>query len=102
MADLNNSSEYIKKKQEYSDLLSLPQWKNKRSAILQRDGNKCCSCGSTLSLNVHHRQYHINQNTQKYILPWGYANKYLITLCENCHKAGHANYKVPVFNINHN
>jgi 5-methylcytosine-specific restriction endonuclease McrA len=84
---------------KYGRLLSLPHWKSKRNQILLRDGNKCRSCGSNNSLQVHHRQYHVSKKTGEFLFPWKYQNKYLITLCEKCHSAGHANYKVPTFNI---
>jgi 5-methylcytosine-specific restriction endonuclease McrA len=86
----------------YSKLLNTPQWYQKRKQILQRDGNKCRHCSSTVSLNVHHRQYHKAEQSGYYLLPWKYHDRYLITLCEECHHAGHANYNVPTFNINHN
>lgn len=84
---------------DYSNLLKSPQWFNKRKTILSRDDNKCRCCGSVDRLHVHHRQYHLRKQTGKFKLPWKYQNKYLITLCENCHKAGHQNLKVPFFKI---
>jgi len=87
---------------EYNKLLMTPQWQQRRKEILKRDANKCRHCGAISGLNVHHRQYHISEQTGYFLLPWKYANRYLITLCEKCHQAGHANYKVPTFNINHN
>ena len=86
----------------YNRLLLTQQWYQKRKLILQRDGNKCRNCGATSNLNIHHKQYHKAEQTGDYLLPWKYNDDYLITLCEKCHKAGHANYKVPTFNINHN
>lgn len=86
----------------YNNLLLTSQWQKKRKEILQRDDNKCQNCGATSNLNVHHRQYHKTKQTGHYLLPWRYHDRYLITLCEKCHHAGHSNYKVPIFNINHN
>lgn len=84
---------------EYGQLLSLPQWKKKRKQILLRDGKKCRSCGSTYFLQVHHRQYHVLKSIGQFKLPWKYESKYLITLCEKCHNAGHSKFRVPIFSI---
>jgi 5-methylcytosine-specific restriction endonuclease McrA len=84
---------------EYGELLSFPQWKKRRKQILLRDGRKCRSCGDTGFLQVHHRQYHVIKSIGKFKLPWKYEGRYLITLCEKCHTAGHSKYSVPVFSI---
>lgn len=84
---------------EYNSLLKSPQWIEKRKIILARDNNKCRCCSSTTGLHVHHRQYHLSKQTGNFIVPWKYENKYLITLCEKCHSAGHAKFKVPSFTI---
>lgn len=68
------------KKQTYSDKLKSPKWQKKRLEIMQRDKFTCKLCGDTeTQLHVHHKEY-INGND-----PWEYDNKYLITLCEDCH-----------------
>jgi len=82
----------------YSELLNMPQWKEKRKEILARDGFCCRNCKSTTGLQVHHRQYHVIGNTKSFYKPWEYPSRYLITLCEDCHKSGHKKYNVPVFN----
>lgn len=83
----------------YNILLKNPKWFEKRKIILERDNNKCFNCGSSEDLQVHHRQYHISKRIRNFILPWNYPNKYLITLCEKCHKMGHLKYIVPTFEI---
>ena len=83
----------------YNDLLLSPLWINKRKKILIRDNNRCRSCGKSERLDVHHRQYHIIKSTGKFKLPWEYNDRYLITLCENCHYSGHELIKVPIFEI---
>lgn len=83
----------------YNDLLLSPLWINKRKKILIRDNNRCRSCGKSERLHVHHRQYHIIKSTGKFKLPWEYNDRYLITLCENCHYSGHELIKVPIFEI---
>ncbi len=84
---------------EYNTLLKSPRWFEKRKTILARDGNKCRCCGATTTLQAHHRQYHVSKRTGQFLLPWKYQSKYLITLCDKCHSAGHANFKVPTFTI---
>lgn len=83
----------------YNDLLLRPLWLNKRKKILIRDNNRCRNCGMAKGLHVHHRQYHIIKSTGKFKLPWEYNDRYLITLCENCHYSGHELIRVPIFEI---
>ena len=79
------------------------RWRQRREVIMTRDQGRCRCCGSTLQLQVHHRQYHVDAVTGAWKAPWEYADNLLVTLCERCHQAGHARFKVPVFplkNIN--
>ncbi|MBE6331995.1 MAG: HNH endonuclease [Bacteroidales bacterium] len=82
----------------YKDLLFDVRWKRKRARILDRDGYKCVVCGSTENLTVHHKQYHVDKDGRKHV-PWDYDDKYLVTLCNVCHRRGHAMYNVPVFEV---
>lgn len=82
----------------YGGLLWDKRWREKRARILSRDNNCCVNCGSTKDLTVHHKQYHLTPNGRKFA-PWAYDDKYLITLCKKCHRAGHNKYKVPAFVI---
>ena len=84
---------------EYQMLLQTKSWRIKRSEILKRDKHQCVNCKSSKNLNVHHKQYHYIKKTGDKIYPWDYLPKYLITLCEYCHKNGHFNYKIPSFGI---
>ena len=53
-----------KQMQEYSKLLSTPQWKEFSNRVKSRDGRKCQCCGtSTGPLHAHHMQYHVNSVT---------------------------------------
>lgn len=62
----------------YSDLLKDPRWQKKRLDIMNRDSFSCQRCFSTdKTLHVHHIKY-IGK-------PWECPDKYLITLCEQCH-----------------
>lgn len=85
-------------KELYNQLLKDPRWESKRLSILLRDHYQCRNCGSNRKLQIHHRQYHINKRGHK-VNPWAYNNKYLITLCDTCHKRGHELYKVPVLTL---
>ena len=82
----------------YNELLQQPEWLNKRKEILKRDFHRCRNCSSKEGLQVHHRQYHLRSNGSK-VAPWDYETKYLITLCESCHKHGHSQFKVPFYPI---
>ncbi len=82
----------------YQELLKTPKWETKRVSILIRDDYRCRHCGQKNGLQVHHRQYHINKFGDK-LKPWDYADRYLITLCNECHHKGHELYKVPVFKL---
>ena len=81
----------------YNSLLSSPRWQDKRNLIIRRDAFKCRACASTSTLQVHHRQYHIDMKTGFKKNPWDYSNKYLVTLCKECHQAGHKLYNIPFF-----
>ena len=83
----------------YSNLLLTPQWLDKRSIILKRDGNKCRYCGASNYLQVHHRQYHTCSKTGMKKNPWQYDDKYLVTLCRKCHENGHNQFTVPTYPI---
>jgi 5-methylcytosine-specific restriction endonuclease McrA len=83
----------------YAELLQSTQWHNKRQIILKRDGNVCRNCGSTKSIEVHHRQYHLVSKTGEFRKPWEYSDSKLISLCTQCHKSGHKKFKVPVFHV---
>jgi len=76
---------------KYSDLLEDKKWQNKRQFILKRDENKCTSCGTKNKLQVHHIIYYADKPK-----PWLYPNKYLITLCDDCHKEYHLKNEVEI------
>jgi hypothetical protein len=65
---------------DYKEKLKDPRWQKKRLEIFQRDEFKCKKCkDSTTTLCVHHLKYFKNKE------PWDYDNKYLETLCIECH-----------------
>ena len=64
----------------YSQKLKSPKWQKKRLEILQRDEFKCKNCNSEeKTLHIHHLDYDKCE-------PWEYENRFLITLCEDCHE----------------
>ena len=83
----------------YKQQLWSDDWKIKRKEILERDLHTCRNCGSKESLHVHHRQYHMTREDMQLVNCWEYDNKYLITLCEPCHSAGHEQYKIQYFTL---
>ena len=65
----------------YSEKLRDPRWQKKRLCVMQRDGFACRDCGDADStLHVHHCYYEKGD-------PWQTDEKFLLTLCENCHEA---------------
>lgn len=99
MTDTIATQKREERRAEYSRLLLTDSWRERRAKILDRDLNRCRNCGSKAGLEVHHRQYHKQRLTGAFRRPWEYEDKYLVTLCSRCHKAGHEQYKVPVFNV---
>ena len=68
--------------EEYAEKLRDPRWQKKRLEIFSRDGWKCVLCKDREStLHVHHLFYFYKKE------PWDIVNGFLITVCENCHKA---------------
>jgi 5-methylcytosine-specific restriction endonuclease McrA len=72
-----------KEKLTYSEQLSDKRWLNRREEIFRAKGRVCSKCGSKERLQIHHIEYLPNK------LAWEYKNKYLIVLCEKCHKKAH-------------
>jgi ribosomal protein S27AE len=72
---------FIQKGVSYKELLKDNHWKVKRDKILKRDKYRCVRCGYSKGLNVHHLKYVGS--------PWDCPDKYLITLCLNCHSYFH-------------
>lgn len=79
----------------YRELLFDERWLIKKAKILKRDQYQCVNCGATEHLVVHHRQYHKSRKTDERLPPWEYDDKYLVTLCETCHRRGHYKYQIP-------
>jgi 5-methylcytosine-specific restriction endonuclease McrA len=71
----------------YEEQLKDSRWIAKRNEIKKRDNNECKMCASKKQLQVHHSKYKFGS------LAWEYDNRYLITVCESCHKLFHGKVK---------
>ena len=68
----------------YSEQIKHPKWQKKRLEILERDEFRCTNCDSKDdTLHVHHYLYKKDRKI------WEYNNKYLTTLCDECHSNWH-------------
>lgn len=67
----------------YLEQLNDPRWQKRRNEIFREKGRRCSKCGCTDNLQIHHVQYFPNK------MAWEYKSKYLIVLCERCHKRLH-------------
>ncbi len=70
----------------YKQLLNTFEWSVKRFKILRRDKFACSKCDhikSRKQLQVHHTEYIDG------LMPWEYEDKYLVTLCDECHSTHH-------------
>lgn len=65
------------------NFLTSKEWKQLRADILERDGHKCCLCGSVQGLNVHHML------PQKFYKRFQLDCDNLITVCSKCHFSIH-------------
>jgi 5-methylcytosine-specific restriction endonuclease McrA len=67
-------------KKAYYEYLQSYDWRKKRKIALEFYGRNCCLCGSTHSIQVHHRNYKnlFKENMED-----------LILLCESCHRNFH-------------
>jgi hypothetical protein len=65
----------------YNEKLLSPKWQKKRLKILERDNFTCQFCQSKEdTLHIHHKKYSEGE-------PWEIEDKYLITLCKECHES---------------
>jgi len=56
-----------------------------------RDHHKCCKCGKTYNLEVHHKRYYVNG--QSIIGKELNHLDSLMLLCEDCHQKEHEKWK---------
>ena len=61
-------------------MMNLEKW---AKAVKERDGFKCCVCGSTEKLNAHHIKYKAEHPENSLKIENG------ITLCRTCHRIAH-------------
>ena len=81
----------------YRNLLKSDKWRSRRKEILNRDNHKCCWCGSSKYLQVHHRYYELYPD-DSFVEPWDYPDNALMTLCKECHEKAHKLYKIKFYN----
>ena len=89
----------MKEPKQYQEALKSTQWQSLRKKVLFRDKFECQNCGSKKNLQVHHKEYFIDESN-KFFKPHEYPINSLSTLCENCHKKLHQQTKVPVKKYN--
>lgn len=64
----------------YKEKLLDPRWQEKRLRVLDRDKWTCTECSDKiLTKHVHHKRYFRGKD------PWDIDDKYLCTLCVECH-----------------
>lgn len=82
---------------KYSEQLQSPYWYARREEIKKRDNYTCRMCTNSCGkLIVHHIAYKLDR------MAWEYPDCYLITLCEDCHKAVHyfiSEYNDPIWTV---
>jgi len=63
---------------DYDKYLESDKWKRIRQQRINHDGGRCKNCGSTVNLQVHHKEYD----------SYGDENikEHLVTLCSDCHR----------------
>ena len=81
-----------RKDDAYRNLLKSEKWRSRKKEILNRDNHKCCWCGSSKYLQVHHRYYDLYPD-DSFVEPWDYPDGALMTLCKNCHEKAHKLYE---------
>ena len=65
----------------YAEKLKDPRWQRKRLEVFDRDRWTCRNCGKgDMTLIVHHACYFAKRE------PWEYDNRFLYTLCTECHE----------------
>jgi 5-methylcytosine-specific restriction endonuclease McrA len=62
-----------------------PEWRQQRTACLQRDGFACQQCEATENLHVHH--------WEPYRFSFDNSLENLVTLCAECHRDVHNSYR---------
>jgi 5-methylcytosine-specific restriction endonuclease McrA len=75
----------------YRNLLKSDKWRSRRKEILDRDNHKCCWCGSSKYLQVHHRYYELYPD-DSFVEHWDYPDNALMTFCKECHEKAHKLY----------
>ena len=80
---VRGSGNTLKSNLTYQEQLKDERWKEKRLKILKKFNFKCCLCGCSENLNIHHLVY------KKGKMAWEYCDSNYIVLCKDCHKKVH-------------
>jgi hypothetical protein len=70
-----------KRQKAYRDYLATDHWKDLREEAIYRDGGKCCRCGSSIRIQVHHKCYRGRYEDS--------LLEDLETVCRECHRKEH-------------
>lgn len=69
-------------KYKYDFFLKSAYWQKIRTAVFDRDDNKCVMCGSTEAIQAHHKTYAHHGDEMDFL-------EDLITVCTKCHRKIH-------------
>lgn len=76
---------------EYKAEYFHPLWIKRRAQILKRDNCKCLGCDTNRNLQIHHLIYQYGFHV------WEYEDRWLVTLCAECHKKAHEEKPIEEF-----
>lgn len=74
------------RKSSYQAYIASDQWRNLRARAINRDEGKCCHCGTSSKLRVHHHTYPGTPKDGQWHLD---CLENLTTLCKDCHEQEH-------------
>jgi len=94
-----NQKILTKNKQDYAKALQSNEWNSLRKKILNRDNYICKKCGSKDKLEVHHKEYFLDEKNI-FFKPNEYPLGSLTTLCHDCHHTLHQKIKIPSKKVN--
>lgn len=88
-SEIEKNKEYRNQNRELFDWYhNKDRFGGMKQIILDRDGNKCCGCGSTHRISVHHKDG-TGDHEHKKNIKINNDIKNLITLCGSCHSKLH-------------
>ncbi len=84
----HESNQSNRKDTDYRSQLKFKEWLQKRTYILNKNGNVCKFCGSKRHLQVHH-MYYLKYPNKEFVPVWDYPDEAFMVLCNKCHKEWH-------------